>query len=412
MSDIFISYAREDRAKVKPLAEALARQGWKVWWDPTIPTGRRFHQVIDKALNEAQCVVVVWTSRSVEKDWVLEEAQDGRERDILIPVFLEKVRPPRGFRLIQAAELFDWDGSDDFPAFQALLNDIAGIVGPSKVSVPPPAEEKPKPSPRDAPSKTPPKPPRKKKAQPTRRKAAPPQPKDLEIRESPIDGLEYVWIPPGTFQMGAVEGDAKAEKHEKPQHRVTISKGLWLAKTPVTVAAYESFAKDTKLKLPGGQARTKDHPVVKVTWDEAVAYCKWAGGRLPAEAEWEYAARGGKSGLVYPWGNAINEKNANYDSGGTSPVGSYPANGFGLYDMAGNVWEWCSDWYKEDYYSESPGRDPQGPSGGQQRVMRGGSRYSGPEYLPASYRSRLQPDLRYIPLGFRCVREVISPMTD
>lgn len=129
-------------------------------------------------------MVVVWTSRSVEKDWVLEEAQDGRERDILLPVFLEKVRPPRGFRLIQAAELFDWDGSDDSPAFQALLNDIANIVGPPKVSAPPPAKEKPKSSPQAAPSKTPPKPPGKKKAQPTRRKAAPPQPKDLEIRES------------------------------------------------------------------------------------------------------------------------------------------------------------------------------------------------------------------------------------
>ena len=98
MSDIFISYAREDRAKVRPLAEALERQGWSVWWDRAIPTGRRFDRVIDQALAEARCVVVVWTQRSVGKDWVLEEADDGRERDVLMPVLLEKVRPPRGFR--------------------------------------------------------------------------------------------------------------------------------------------------------------------------------------------------------------------------------------------------------------------------------------------------------------------------
>ncbi len=123
---------------------------------------------------------------------------------ILIPVFLEKVRPPRGFRLIQAAELFDWDGSEDSPAFQALVSDIAGIVGPPKVSAPPPAEETPKPSRRGARSKAPPKAARKKKPQRTARKPAQPRPKDLEIRYSPIDGLEYVWIPPGEFQMGVV----------------------------------------------------------------------------------------------------------------------------------------------------------------------------------------------------------------
>ena len=127
------------------------------------------------------------------------------------------------------------------------------------------------------------------------------------------------------------------------------------------------------ISIPTGRSETT--PIVEVPWDKAVAYCQWADGRLPAEAEWEYAARGGKSGLVYPWGDEISEKHANYGGhlDGTSVVGSYPANDLGLYDMAGNVWEWCSDWYDDNYYSQSSDRDPQGPSSGKGRVLRGGS---------------------------------------
>ena len=413
MSDIFISYAREDRAKVKPLAEALERQGWKVWWDPTIPTGRRFHRVIDQALEEARCVVVVWTSRSVEKDWVLEEAQDGRERDILIPVFLEKVRPPRGFRLIQAAELFDWDGSDDSPAFQALLKDIAGFAGPPKREAPP-EEEKPKPSPRAAPRTASPKAPRKKKTQRPARKPAPSQPNDLEIKENPIDRLEYVWIPPGEFQMGAVAGDDEAYKDEKPRHRVEITKGFWMARTPVTVAAFKRFVQAKGGKMPSApdfnpKWGKQNHPIVNVSWDDARKYCEWAGGRLPTEAEWEYAARGGKEGLKYPWGDEISHDRANYESmsDGTTPAGRYDANGFGLHDMAGNVWEWCADWFDEAYYASSPQKDPPGPAGGTLRILRGGSWDDVARNLRASVRNGLVPDVRYDDFGFRSVREVI-----
>ena len=105
-----------------------------------------------------------------------------------------------------------------------------------------------------------------------------------------------------------------------------------------------------------------DHPIVNVTWDDAKRYCDWAGGRLPTEAEWEYAARGGKQGKKYPWGDEINQAHANYDSTGTTPVAKYPQNYWGLYDVSGNVWEWTKDWYDKDYYMTSPEADPPGPT--------------------------------------------------
>lgn len=130
MSDIFISYASEDRDTARKLAKALETHGWSVWWDRTIPAGKTFVEVIDEAMTEARCVVVAWSAMSIKKNWVLEEAQDGLDRGILVPVFIEQVTPPRGFRRIQAADLSDWDGTVDAPAFRHFVNDLTGILGP------------------------------------------------------------------------------------------------------------------------------------------------------------------------------------------------------------------------------------------------------------------------------------------
>jgi formylglycine-generating enzyme required for sulfatase activity len=221
--------------------------------------------------------------------------------------------------------------------------------------------------------------------------------------------------------MGATPRDTEAGADEKPQHRVRITKGFWLGETPVTVAAYRRFVSerhDFKMPAPpdfNPKWGKEDHPVVRVTWDEAKAYCAWAGGRLPTEAEWEYAARGGKDGLKYPWGNDITQQNANYGGNkwkGTSPVRSYPANAWGLYDMAGNVWEWAADWYDEGYYGtlplDKPADDPRGPQSGEVRVLRGGSfGCVVSRDLRAAYRFRVEPDGRNYYIGFRCVREVV-----
>jgi formylglycine-generating enzyme required for sulfatase activity len=235
------------------------------------------------------------------------------------------------------------------------------------------------------------------------------------------DGLDYVRIPAGSFNMGCVEGDPDCYPREKPAHEVTISAPFWLGRTEVPVEAFERYLAASGGSMPaepGSGAmpgyndgwRNKDHPMVKVSWGEAQDYCAWAGGRLPTEAEWEYAARGGVADAIYPWGDERSHEEANYwRSGGrdqwkyTAPVASFSSNGFGLYDMAGNVYEWTADWYDERYYGRSPGIDPQGPLEGRRRVARGGGGFLNWKVLRTSARLSADPGIRNVGVGFRCL---------
>jgi|SRR5579862_6779532 len=263
------------------------------------------------------------------------------------------------------------------------------------------------------------------------------------VRENPKDGLKYVWIPSGRFSMGCSPGDKWCQDSEKPVHKVILTKGFWLGQTEVTVGAYKRFASVTARQMPiepviGGRQLNpgwgkEAMPIVDVTWDDAQAYCRWAGGRLPTEAEWEYAARAGSPAANYgdldeiAWyadnsgrerldspkiwqkdpGHYANRLNEN--GNGTHEVAQKRANGFGLYDVLGNVWEWVNDWYDQNYYQNSPPQDPSGPVSGQERVLRGGNWYFGPRVVRVSVRHQSDPALIYPGVGFRCGGEVFAP---
>ncbi len=228
-------------------------------------------------------------------------------------------------------------------------------------------------------------------------------------------GAEFKFLPPGAFQAGCVPQDGECAADEKPRHPVTIGSGFWMATNLATVAQYREFATSTGRAMPPAPAfpQAETHPVVNVTWDDAVSFCTWAGGRLPTEAEWEYAARGGRDGQTYPWGASISHGNANYSGTGerdlweySSPAGSFEANGFGLFDMAGNASEWCADRYDPGYWDRSPSTDPKGPAAGSQRALRGGSWLYSSGRLRISARDRLEPESHSEDVGFRCARDV------
>ena len=220
---------------------------------------------------------------------------------------------------------------------------------------------------------------------------------------NPKDGLKYVWIPAGSFDMGCSPGDTECADNEKPAHYVTIAKGFWMGQTEVTVAALRAYlraAGDGRFANPSaaaasilgdapGQQKGDQYPGVTRDWEFAADYCQWAGGRLPTEAEWEYAARGGSSEARYGDLDEIAWNPGN--SGGTShPVGQKRPNAFGLYDTLGNVGEWVSD-----------GGDAR------LRVLRGGAWDTVPERLRVSARSLSTPTIpgRVIEVynGCRCV---------
>ena len=219
------------------------------------------------------------------------------------------------------------------------------------------------------------------------------------------DGGTYVWVPAGEFMMGSEESGWYDS--EKPQHRVQLTRGFWLSRCEATNAQYRCFCEATGRGFPWDSGQGDDHPVTWVSWEDAQAYCAHYGLRLPTEAEWEFSARG-VEGWRYPWGDEWDETKCCHwgnrgPRGKTFPVGSFPsgASWCGALDLAGNVWEWCEDRYAADYYSSSPGSDPQGPQEGMYRVFRGGSWGNGSDYCRTAYRYRDVPDLREYYFGFR-----------
>ncbi len=257
---------------------------------------------------------------------------------------------------------------------------------------------------------------------------------DASDPEVDISNMEL--IPAGEFRMGSNEHSS-----EKPVHSVYVD-AFYMDKYEVTNAEYAEFLnakgkhtdagqtwlavghEDARIEYVNRAYRSKagyeKHPVVMVSWYGAMAYAEWVGKRLPTEAEWEKAARGGLSGLKYPWGNGIDSNKANYNNHvrDTTVTGKYPANGYGLYDMSGNVWEWCLDEYNGGFYAVSPSQNPLSGANSikwlldnytgvnTSRVVRGGSRFYNANHVRVAFRNsgtpaRVSPDV-----GFRCARAV------
>lgn len=270
------------------------------------------------------------------------------------------------------------------------------------------------------------------------------------------DGAPMVLIPAGEFWMGSPDGEG--DKDEHPRHRVFLD-GFNLDKYEVTNRRFEQFVGETNYRTTAerdGKAYTltpahkweevsgahwrkpeggdtvfvsnrEEHPVVSVSWNDAEAYCRWAGKRLPTEAEFEYATRAGTE-TKYWWGDGIPGSRrvgnvadeslkrqysswtimtAGYDDGyvRTAPVGSYEVNRFGLHDMTGNAWEWVADWYDESYYGQKVSRNPSGPPKGEYKVLRGGSWFHQPDFVRSAYRTGDSPSTRIDGIGFRCARD-------
>ncbi|WP_169834657.1 formylglycine-generating enzyme family protein [Nocardioides dokdonensis] len=290
-----------------------------------------------------------------------------------------------------------------------------------------------------------------------------------DVAARPRSTRGQVLVPAGSFAMGDAFDEGYAADGETPVHEVQVA-AFRMDATAVTNVAFATFCKDTgyvtqaeelgvsavfhlayegdrrdvlhpvaeapwwwavrgaSWRHPGGPASSiqarQNHPVVHVTWHDAVAYCAWAGKRLPTEAEWEYAARGGLAGARFAWGDELTPRGrwqcniwqgdfprANTEDDGhlaTAPVRTYRANGHGLWQTAGNVWEWCSDWFDPAYYRVSPVVDPRGPDSGSARVVRGGSYLCHDSYCHryrVAARSSSTPDSASGNMGFRCAND-------
>ncbi len=232
-----------------------------------------------------------------------------------------------------------------------------------------------------------------------------------------------VLIPEGKFNMGSDEPGANRD--EKPAHAVSVS-AFYIDCCEVTNAEYKKFVLATGHRQPRVEAawaepynwtgndyppETDRNPVVLVSWHDASAYAVWAGKRLPTEAEWEKAARAGMVGKLFPYGNSVELNQANFfksylRSKKLRPVGSFKPNAYELYDMAGNVWEWCRDWYGPVYYGSNTAADPSGPIHADYKVFRGGSWKSDIEFLRCAQRGKNSPDHKSATVGFRCARSV------
>jgi formylglycine-generating enzyme required for sulfatase activity len=367
---VFISYSHRDRDFVDHLAEDLKASGVDVWLDRwEIRVGESLTRRVSEGIHEAGYLAVVLSPHSVKSEWVQRELNAGlvkglnSKRVFLLPILKAPCEIP--------AIIADIKWADFRESYDHGIQELLARFAPEGGAFEP----------------------------------------------------ETVVVPAGEFIMGSDEAD-----NERPAHRVYLSY-YRISKYLLTNQEYEPFAVAT-LRRPGRWSAGRypegkgDHPVIEVSWGDAVAYCQWLSSktgrnyRLPTEAEWEKAASwdpGAEKKRRYPWGDDFDPHKCNTvegNPGTTTPVGQYSPAGdspYGAADMAGNVWEWCQDWYAEDYYRCSPSNDPPGPTAGGLRVLRGGSWFYDQRCARCGFRHRNYPLSRDHHMGFRVVVAPRSP---
>jgi formylglycine-generating enzyme required for sulfatase activity len=451
MADVFISYAKEDRASAERLSRALERHGFSVWWDREILAGADFYNVISDELHAAACVVVIWSKHSTASRWVRDEAREGLERNALVPVLIDAIEPPMGFGSIHAEDLSGWTGGDDHPGLTRLIKAVSHVsvsgstrpVQPAGVQDHRQGTAQPLLSEAGRLDRT---------AEEGRRarrrmilvvaaiavlaaaaaiaastliewKDEAPRRNLVDGREVPMGRIgepyrdcpqcpEMVPLAPGWFRMGASWLDREAQSDERPIKEIVIDYSFAIGRTEVSFAEWQACVDDGGCHgyVPddyrwGRGAR----PAIFVSWDDAQTYVDWLRGktgkdyRLASEAEWEFACRAGTESK-YPFGDEITPVLANYDrnEGKTKEVGSYPANAWGIHDMNGNVWEWVEDvWHDSHSGRPTDGKPRLEGADPQDKVVRGGSWDDRPRRARCISRNGKDRDQRENEIGFR-----------
>jgi len=462
MGHIFISYSHHDTDYAHTLAENLQSTGLDVWIDERMDYGSQWPHELQKQLDGCSAFILIMSPRSYVSEWVQSELQRAKRKvKPIFPLLLEGDEP---WLSVESTQYFDVRGGKlpDAKFYSAIgrvvspaeggavqppvdagkplkpkapasapklrAEVVIGIIGAvatllaalipiiwsslSKNSEPPPAGNVTSPSPTISFSET-------LNPNPTSEitsaipSTTPDGSNSDEISDS--KGVPMRLVSAGNFIAGSDSG----YENERPVHNVYLD-DFYIDKYEVTNAFYQVCVDDGACQPPNktssftresyyGNSQYANYPVVYVDWDDARAYCQWRGIDLPTEAQWEKAARG-TDGRAYPWGNDIDETYANYNDavGDTTEVGSYE-NGkspYGVYDMAGNAWEWVADWYSDTYYLSAPLTNPPGPASGEFRVLRGGSWHDDKTIVSTSNRGWNQ--LEYftnVDFGFRCAMD-------